>query len=378
MSMCPAVSSTTWRDVPGHNPGAVVDMAGKEKRRLVSFKIWDRDDQRTEHHVLEEYVVEGAGDGPHVVCVSGSHGDELLAIDAAKRVYRELDPEDVDGTVSFIPEANMFAVAKGTRETPVPEVEIYEDEERNLNRCFSNVDLDEEPGGNITERLAYHILDLVVSADYCLDLHTATAPGYKVDQIREKADRHVDAEVRSEQENLVRNAGVPYILRTSTDTIGRGVLSGVAPRHGVPAVTVEIGGGMYTPTELDEYVDVIQNLLITAGVIDGDRTTGEQQVYQELVKISAPTAGEYRKAAPPGETVSRGDVIGQIENDSGVHEVVSPVDGLVESVHQKDWVNEGTKLGHIAVPEDTGMVADLVRALSRTLDGLLARARTPS
>ncbi|MFB6294729.1 MAG: succinylglutamate desuccinylase/aspartoacylase family protein, partial [Candidatus Nanohaloarchaea archaeon] len=136
-------------------------MAGKEKRRIVSFKIWDRDAQRTERHVLEEYIVDGAGDGPHVVCVSGSHGDELLAIDAAKRMYRELDPADVHGTVSFIPEANMFAVAKGTRETPVPEIEIYEDEERNLNRCFSTVDLDGGESGNITERLAYHILDTV-------------------------------------------------------------------------------------------------------------------------------------------------------------------------------------------------------------------------
>ncbi|MFB6294436.1 MAG: succinylglutamate desuccinylase/aspartoacylase family protein, partial [Candidatus Nanohaloarchaea archaeon] len=177
---------------------------------------------------------------------------------------------------------------------------------------------------------------------------------------------------------LVRNAGIPYILRTSTDTIGRGVLAGVAPRHGVPSVTVEIGGGMYTPTELDDYVRVIRNLLITTGVIDGDQDTGEQEVYEELVKISAPTAGEYTATADPGDEVMRGDVIGRIENDDGVEHVASPVDGLVESVHQEDWVNEGTKLGHIAVPEDTGIVASVVRDLSRMLDGLLARARTPS
>ncbi|MDY6766132.1 MAG: succinylglutamate desuccinylase/aspartoacylase family protein [Candidatus Nanohaloarchaea archaeon] len=353
-------------------------MGAKEKRRLVSFDIWDRDEQRTQRYVLEEYVVDGVGDGPHVVVVSGAHGDELLAIDAAKRMYRELDPGEVDGTVSFLPEANMFAVEKGTRETPVPEFEIYEDEERNLNRCFSSVDLATEPDGNITQRLAYHILDTVVSADYCFDLHTATAPGYKVDQIREKSDSSVDAEVRQEQETLVRNAGVPYILRTSTSTIGRGVLAGVAPQHGVPSVTVEIGGGMYTPRELDEYVRVIRNLLVTAGVIEGSIETAEQEVYGELVKISAPTAGEYTKTVPPGDDVQRGEVIGKIENDDGVHTVESPVSGLVESVHEEEWVNEGTKLGHIAVRTETGLFAGLFRDLARTLDALLARARTPS
>ncbi|MDY6770096.1 MAG: succinylglutamate desuccinylase/aspartoacylase family protein [Candidatus Nanohaloarchaea archaeon] len=353
-------------------------MVGKEKRSLVSFKVWNREEERTEVRALEEHVVEGAEDGPHVVIVSGSHGDELLAVDAAKRVYRELDPEEVRGRVTVIPEANMFAVEKGTRETPVPEFEIYEDEERNLNRCFNSVDLDGEPDGNITERLAYHILDVVVDADYCLDLHTATAPGYKVDQVREKTDRGFDREVRRAQEELVRNAGLEYVLRTSSGKIGRGVLAGVAPRHGVPAVTVEIGGGMYTPSELEEYVTVVRNLLVTAGAIDGAVEQREQQVYRELLKISAPTAGSYTKTARPGDTVDRGDVLGTIENDDGVHEVTAPRSGLVESVHQETWVNEGTKLGHIAVEREDGAFHRAVRALSRTLDSLLARARTAS
>ncbi|MDY6768645.1 MAG: succinylglutamate desuccinylase/aspartoacylase family protein, partial [Candidatus Nanohaloarchaea archaeon] len=317
-------------------------MAGRTKNALVSFKVWDREEEATAVHRLEEHVIEGDSDGPHVVIVAGSHGDELLAIDTAKRLYREIDPENVSGRISIVPEANMFAVAKGTRETPVPDVEIYEDEERNLNRCFNVVDLDETPEGNITERLAYHILDLVVEADYCFDLHTATAPGYKIDQIREKTDREFDAQVRKEQEKLVRNAGVPYVLRTASEKIGRGVLAGVAPRYGVPTVTIEIGGGVYTPTELEEYSSVVRNLLVTAGALEGEVEHRDQHVYRGLEKISAPTAGRYTKEVSPGDTVDRGAVLGRIENDEGVHEVVAPEDGLVESVHQEDWVNEGT------------------------------------
>ncbi|MDY6776533.1 MAG: succinylglutamate desuccinylase/aspartoacylase family protein [Candidatus Nanohaloarchaea archaeon] len=363
-------------------------MPRKTEETITSFKIWDRESEETEVHELEKYVVDGEEEGPHIVVVSGSHGDELLAIDAAKQVYRSLDVEEVAGKVSFVPEANMFAVAKGTRETPVPEFEIYEDEERNLNRCFSSVDLDEGVDGNLTQRLAYHILELVADADYCFDLHTATAPGYKINQIREKTDRRFDSEVRREQERLVRNSGVSYVLRTSSEDIGRGVLAGVAPGYGVPTVTVEIGGGMYTTTEIEEYVDVVENLLSTAGVLEGEekgeepglmeklrRGSGDgQRVYRDLVKISAPTAGSYTKAAPPGETIEKGEVLGRIENDEGVHEVESPCDGLVESVHREEWVNEGTKLGHIAIREEMDPVTHFFRALSRILDSLLSRA----
>lgn len=355
-----------------------MDVTGKREEPIVSFKIWNREEAATEVHILERHVVEGAEEGPHVVIVAGSHGDELLAIDAAKRMYRELDPADVSGTVSIIAGANMFAVKKGTRETPVPEFELYEDEQRNLNRCFDDIDLDGGPSGSITQRLAYHILDLVVDADYCFDLHTATRPGYKIDQIREKTDPEFSPEVRKEQERLVRGSGVGYVVRTVTDKIGRGVLAGVAPRYGVPAVTVEIGGGVYTPGEMEEYVEVIRNLLATVDVLEGEGGNTDQKLYRDLAKISAPTAGEYTKHVAPGDTVEAGDVLGTIANDAGTHEVVSPHDGLVESVHRKDWVNEGTKLGHLAIREEVGPLTDLLRGLSRTLDSLLARARISS
>lgn len=349
-------------------------MPGKETRTLVSFKIWDKDAEAIELYELERYVVDGERDGPHVVVNAGSHGDEFLAIDAAKRLYEELDPAVVRGTVSIIPEANIFAAEKNTRETPVPEFELYEDEERNLNRCFNTVDLDGESGGTITERLAYHILRFVVKTDYCFDLHTATNPGYKIDQIRKKTDPAFAGTVQQEQERLVRNSGVEYVIKTPSNMIGEGILAGVAPQHGVPTVTVELGGGAYSQQELADYLLVLRNLLRTAGTLPSDPETVDQEVYRGLVKVSAPTAGRYTKTRRPGDAVEKGEVIGRIENDEGVHPVESPYEGLVESVHRQEWVNEGTKLGHIAVKRERGVFETVVTGLARIVEYVLGRA----
>ncbi len=349
------------------------DEAGKEEKTIVSFKVWDKDAEETALYALKRYVVDGARNGPHVVVNAGSHGDEFLAIDTAKELYDRLDPEDVNGTISIIPEANVFAAIKNKRETPEPEFELYESEERNLNRCFGTVELDEGPDGNITERLAYHLLKQVVKADYCLDLHTATSPGYKIDQIRGKTNPEFDRDILEAQERLIRNSGLEHVIKTPPEHIGDGVLAGVAPKHGVPAVTVEIGGGAYADEELERYVTVVMNLLKEAGSLYGDPENADQKIYRGLEEVWATTAGEYNQVKEPGDEVMKGETIGVITNERGEHEIESPYEGLVESTHRQDWVNEGTRVSYIAIRRERGFIEGLVEGISRFFRHYAAR-----
>lgn len=339
--------------------------AGKEEKTIVSFKVWDKDEEETELYALDRYVVTGERNGPHIVVNAGSHGDEFLAIDAAKELYERIDPADVNGKISIIPEANIFAALKNKRETPEPEFELYESEERNMNRCFGSVDLEAGPGGNITERLAYHVLNLVVKADYCLDLHTATAPGYKIDQIRGKINPEFSKEVIEDQERLIRNSGLEYVVKTPAQYIGEGVLAAVAPKHGVPAVTIEIGGGAYSDEELERYVTVLMNLLKETGSLYGQPDTVEQKIYRDLEEVWAPTAGTYEPLKEPGEEVLKGEAIGVITNETGEHEITSTYDGLVESVHRQDWVNEGTRVSYIAIKQERTLFEAFKDAVTR-------------
>lgn len=345
----------------------------KEEKNIVSFKIWNKDEEETELHSLKRYVVTGKRNGPHVVINAGSHGDEFLAIDAAKQLYEELDPEEVNGKISIIPEANLFAALKNKRETPEPEFELYESEERNLNRCFNNVDLEEGPDGNITERLAYHILKLVVQADYCFDLHTATAPGYKIDQIREKTNHEFSKDVVQAQERLIRNSGLEYVIKTPSQYIGEGVLAGVAPLHGVPSVTIEIGGGAYAEEELERYVNVLLNLLQEAGSLYGEPENVRQKIYRDLFEVWASTAGTYEATKKPGEEVQKGEALGVITNERGEHEIIAPFDGLVESVHRQEWVNEGTRVSYIAIKRERSFIEAIAAVIPRMFKAYASR-----
>lgn len=345
----------------------------KEEKNIVSFKVWDKEEEETELYALKQYIVQGSREGPHVVVNAGSHGDEFLAIDTAKRVYEELEPENVRGTVSIIPEANVFACLKNKRETPEPEFEVNESEERNLNRCFDSVDLEEGPTGNITERLAYYILNLVSDADYCLDLHTATAPGYKLEQIRGKTSPKFSKEVHDAQEQLIRNSGIRYVIKTPSDSIGKGVLAGTAPLYGVPAVTVEIGGGAYSEDELERYTEVVMNLLKAADTLQGEPEDVEQEIYRDMHEVFATTAGEYEPKKESGDDIRKGEALGIIRNETGEHEVVSAYDGLVESVHRQDWVNEGTRVSYIAIKKERGFFEALVDTVSRILERYATR-----
>lgn len=339
----------------------------KEEKNVVSFKVWDKEKEETELYALKRFVVTGARKGPHVLINAGSHGDEFLAIDTAKKVYEELNPEEVNGKISIIPEANIFAAIKNKRETPEPEFELYESEERNLNRCFNAVELEDGPDGNITERLAYHILKLVVKSDYCFDLHTATAPGHKIDQIREKVHPDIDRGIIKEQERLIANSGVQYVIKSSPESIGEGVLAGIAPMHGVPSVTVEVGGGAYSEEELDRYVAVVMNLLKESGALYGSPDKADQKVYRSLYEVWATTAGEYEAVKDPGEEVRKGEVLGIVTNERGEHEIASPYEGLVESVHRQDWVNEGTRIGYVATQQERNVLEAIIDFFSRII-----------
>ena len=91
----------------------------------------------------------------------GVHGAEYAGILGAIRVFEQLDPSELKGTVVVIPVCSPVAFSRITRYVcPIDNL--------NLNRVF--------PGnkeGSFTQRLASVIFENVVSrAQYAIDLHS--------------------------------------------------------------------------------------------------------------------------------------------------------------------------------------------------------------
>ncbi len=70
---------------------------------------------------LPVLTVTGARPGPLAVIMAGQHGRELNGVAAIERVFNELDPQSLKGTVVFLPVLNPLAVLTRRQDYPVEE-----------------------------------------------------------------------------------------------------------------------------------------------------------------------------------------------------------------------------------------------------------------
>ena len=115
------------------------------------------------------FLFESEQNGPVVIILGGTHGNEPAGYEAALRLvdwFKQLPPQC--GKIILIPAANRMAVNTFQRRIPVPEgVDI---EKGNLNRCHPG-----NPNGFPMEQLAYEIEQLAEEngVSVFIDLHEA-------------------------------------------------------------------------------------------------------------------------------------------------------------------------------------------------------------
>src|ERR1035437_1389432 len=77
---------------------------------------------------LPVHRIVGAQPGPTLGVTSLIHGEEIVPISVQRRLYQELDPAQLRGTVLLLPVCNPFSYEAQTRYTPADGF--------NLNRVF--------------------------------------------------------------------------------------------------------------------------------------------------------------------------------------------------------------------------------------------------
>jgi predicted deacylase len=105
----------------------------------------------------------GQGQGPRVIIMGATHGNETCGTEAIKRVMAEIDAgglQIVKGSVTFVPIVNPLAYAQGTRSG-----------DRNLNRDLSP----KENPQDFEDRVANWLCPLLARHDVLLDLHSFNA-----------------------------------------------------------------------------------------------------------------------------------------------------------------------------------------------------------
>ncbi len=262
-------------------------------------------------------VVRGAQAGPTLFLDSAVHGDEYEGSEAIRRLYRELDPARLRGTVIGVPVMNPLAFEAGLRVSPTDTL--------NLNRLWPG-----KERGFFTERLAYVLMDVVRQADYVIDCHgggniMALAP---LAIYRDLGTPDVAKRAR----DLVRATGLDLIWMAGGGFSATLALE--AQKMGIPATCVEImGEGRAREEVIQQFQKLFRSVLQSLEMLEGRPTLPQTVTEFTGSFISAIHGGFYQQTVELRQPVRRGDLCGTVSNFFGevVEEIHAPYDGLVIS-----------------------------------------------
>ena len=145
-------------------------MAATETSRITTDIDYDRDGKQTGFLRIPYSVHRSAygwlpvpvvciknGEGPRVLLMSGSHGDEYEGQVINSRLCRELSDSVVRGRIIILPAANYPAARAGRRTSP-----LDAGGEGNLNRAFPG-----DPNGGPTAMIAHYIETAMIASKAC-------------------------------------------------------------------------------------------------------------------------------------------------------------------------------------------------------------------
>ena len=281
-------------------------------------------------------VIRGIKQGPTLAVLAGEHGCEYCGIAAAVRLCREINPEQVAGTLIIIPVVNILSFeARSLFVTPLDTVNIY-------------TTYPGDADGSITYSMAKTVFeDVVLKANYVVHLHGGDANealipftyfaitgNKKVDEISEAMARSfpvdyvfpmIEAKIKESLEAAPKG--------TAYTTSVEGTIYREASIRGIPGTMSEIGREGKIEQELvDKQYNGVLGVMQYLGMVEGKQARPTvAKTLRNAVLVSARKGGLFQPSVEIGENVKKGQVIGEIITLNGevVEKIESPLDGIV-------------------------------------------------
>ena len=285
------------------------------------------------------------GNGKRICIVTGIHGDELegqyVCWETARRIREH--PELLHGTVDIYPAMNPLGIDSITRGIPGFDLD--------MNRTFPG-----SADGSMTEYLAQKIVEDLLGADLCLDIHASNIYLTELPQIRIN-ELHRDRLVP-----LAKRANVDFIWVHGANTVLESTLAYSLNSRGVPTLVVEMGVGMRLTVEYGQQLtDGIFTLMHDMGIWSGEVPAPRDPIISEapedVAYLNSPCSGIFLKKREHCAFVREGEEIGSILNPFLGEEsarILAPETGLLFTIREYPVVDEGSLLARIIkmeVPE---------------------------
>ena len=270
------------------------------------------------------------GEGPTVLLVGGTHGDEYEGQIAAASLSRTLDINDVTGRIIIIPCISMEAGRNGNR--------LWNDG-ANFNRVFPG-----QENGAIHGKLAHFLSsELFPQCDGVVDMHSGGRSMYFIPSSNMTWVNDLAQRKKLIRNMLAWNTEVHMIGGEQPNTDPYSLLNRNAEAQGKSVSTGEFGGiGTTTPQSMRIIKEGLENFLRAFGVLKGNVKSRSEMGRGEMSIIdfrdgdsfiNAPRAGIYENLVALGAQVKKGDVVGQIHDvdhpDAAPVAVRSTTDGIV-------------------------------------------------
>lgn len=276
-------------------------------------------------------VCHGVDDGPVVWINGATHGDEPEGAFSIFRLFNQLDPSGVAGTLVGVPAMNVPAFEAGKRGDPLDSF-TYD-----MNRIYPG-----RTDGYPTERAAWaHWIAMRDACDLQIAIHSGGEHSYLAHMIF-SADNPPSLELAA-------------AMGPSWDLVFRSGIGGSNPSSkiaelGKAGITVELGGNCRTLTRdfhtvADDLAAAYGNVMRHYGMISGSADYANEWRMGHQRALLAPASGMW--VGSPDivfeKPLATGTPLGKIYNLYGevCAEVVAPEDGVVFGLRSRPGVLEG-------------------------------------
>lgn len=289
-------------------------------------------------------VVKGVGAGPTLAVTGGLFPTEYAGVEAASRLFHEIQPKDLNGTLVVIPVMNMPVFQFRTPWLSLRS-SITPFDGGAINSMFPG-----SPTGRPTQVLCHKVMEILTKANYHVDYRGGDLPeSHLVHTIYPRIGKEIDATC----ETMAKVFGLEYVLPGTPEIshTGKGAMIYELVTRGVASIISESGLGfnpMPSEEEIQPHITGTKNLMKHFGMIKGEIVKPKAQKFLDMTwnRVPATKAGMFTAIADQGHILSKGQVIGRITNLDGSleEEIKSPVDGVVHTMYPRKVVYPGDTL----------------------------------
>lgn len=291
-------------------------------------------------------TIYGASDGPNLVVLGGMHGCEYCGIEAAIRLFNEVDPTKLSGTLKIGTIFNMPAHLNNAGFV-VPQ------DGKNPMSTFPG-----SPLGTFGEVMAYYFDQEVLSkADYFVELHGGDIPEALTPFNRWVATGNAEQEAKAKAMAVAYN--IPLVVKDIYEqNLPPNAAYIITAGRDKPAILCESGQqGILDMEYVNVHLTGLRNILVHLGMLPGNIVnTVKRKFLENYVFVRTDLTGLWYPDIKVSQLVTKGQVVGHIRDVFGelMLDVQSPIEGVVTCIRTSPNIRPGNvifELGAIASQE---------------------------